>query len=337
MCHVLSSRGSYGVCLSARGGDLALERWALGDGLPQLVTCNAAATAICEAQPVVSEHGTVLLSTPIGDCCELTHFDPVLGPRVLGRFERTGLHLLASPGEDHAVALGFGHADGCTRLWRISGCVPSLSQVVAEAPGLLRAGCWLDRDGRLLAGNQTVQGRTGVVVIDLATGSLSDWQVPSAHVILARPGSSELLVAVERDRGGSLALVSRDDGWRVLDGLSRIPGALRPLAFDPSGTRLAVVVSRGVRSHLFEYDLASEVAREVPVLPGVIRSPAVWSADRLHLAFSAPEHPTGFVSLSDQPLTWQDPEPLRGAVAAHAEWLEGPSGPIEAVIYGSSG
>jgi pimeloyl-ACP methyl ester carboxylesterase len=333
----ISPRGSYGVCLSTGGGESALERWELGDGHPRFVTCNTAGRAVGHAQPVVSEHGAVLVSAPVADCCELTHFDPVLAPRLLERFPQTGLHLLAGPGTDHAVALGFGHADGRTRVWRISGSPPSLSPVVADARGLLRAAGWLDRAGRLLAVNQTVDGETRVAVIDLATGSLSPWPVPGAHAILTRPGTRELLVAVQRDGGGELALVSENGDRRVLGGLSAIAGALAPLAFDRGGGRLAVVATRGARSHLFEYDLATELAREIPTSPGVIRSPAVWSADRLQVTFSAPRHPTGFAGLPDRPLTWQDPEPLRPAVAAHAEWLAGPSGPIEAVIYGGPG
>ena len=97
---------------------------------------------------------------------------------------------------------------------------------------------------------------------------------------------------------------------------------------------MAVAVNRGARTHLFEYDVAADTAHEVPVPPGIVRPPSAWQAERLHFTFSAPRHPAGFASLRGEPLAWEHSDPLPSSAPAHAEWLRGPEGPIQAVVYG---
>lgn len=331
----ISPRGSYGVCLRETAGATALERSSLEEVSRVAVPWPTVGIEAGDTQPIVSDSGDVFVTRPISGHCELTHLDPSLGRRrVLGRFARAGLRLVVSPGADHAVALAFGHEDGRTRLWRINGLWPVLSQPVADVPGLLRGGTWLDPEGTLLAVNQTVNGRTVPAVIDLTEGSCRELPLQSAHVVLASPSSGQLLIAVSRGRALQFALAHPQGPIRGCTGLNTIAGAACPLAFDPAGRRVAVAVNRGVRTHLFEYSVAADTAREVAVPPGIVRSPAVWHNDRLHVTFSAPRHPAGFASLRGEPLTWQHTDPLPSSVPAHAEWLPGPEGTIEAVIYG---
>jgi pimeloyl-ACP methyl ester carboxylesterase len=333
----ISPHGFFGVCLRESAGSTALERWSLRDVSRVDVPWPSVGLEAAHTQSVVSDNGAVFVTRPAAGHCEVTHLDPSLGDgRVLGRVARAGLRLLASPGADDAVALGFGHEDGRTRLWRISGRSPELSDPVVDVPGLLRGGAWLDAGGTLLAVNQTADDGTFPAVIDLSEGSWRELPLRSAHVVLASPSSGQLLIAVA-DRGAlRFALADPQGTIRGCNGLNTIAGALCPLAFDPAGHRLAVAVNRGVRTHLFEYNLAADTAREVDVPPGIVRAPTAWHTDRLHVTFSAPRHPTGFASLRGEPLAWQHTDPLASSAPAHAEWLPGADGPIEAVVYGGA-
>ena len=331
----ISPRGSFGLCLRESAGETALERWSLGVVSQVAVPWPAVGLESGHTQAIVADSGAVFMTRSLCGHCELTHLDAALGvSHVLGRFARVGLRLVASPGADHAVAVGFGHDDGRTRLWRIRGGPPVVSEPVVAVPGLLRGGSWLDPDGTLLVVNQTVDGRTVPAVVDLADGSWRALPLPSAQVVLASPGSGSLLIAVARGRAVQFALADPRGTIRDRPGLNTLAGASRPLAFDPEGRRLAVVVNRGARAHLFEYNAAADTAHEVTVPPGIVRSPAAWQTSRLHVTFSAPRHPTGFASLHGEPLAWEHSDPLPSAVPAHAEWLPEPERPIEAVVYG---
>jgi pimeloyl-ACP methyl ester carboxylesterase len=331
----ISPHGSFGVCLRETAGTSALERWSLRGPSRGAVSWPTAGVEAGHTQSVVSDSGAVFLTRPRSGQCELTHLGPSPeGRRVLGRFARVGLRLLGSPGADHAVALGFGREDNRTRLWRINGERPVLSEPVAEVPGLLRGGSWLDPQGRLLAVNQTVNARTVPALIDLVEGSWRELPLRFAQVVLASAGSGQLLIAVPRGGALKFALADPEGAMRGCSGLNEIAGAASPLAFDPEGRRLAVAVNRGVRIHLFEYDVEADTAHEVVVPPGIVRAPATWHSDQLHVTFSAPRHPTGFASLRGEPLVWQHTAPIQSSAPAHAEWLPGPEGPIQAVVYG---
>jgi pimeloyl-ACP methyl ester carboxylesterase len=331
----ISPGGSFGVCLRETAGETALERWSLGDLSRVAVPWPAVGLESGHTQAIVSDSGAVFVTRPRAGHCEVTHVEPWLGvSHVLGRFARVGLRLVASPGADHAVAFGFGHDDGQTRLWRINGGAPVVSDPVVAVPGLLRGGSWLDPEGTLLAVNQTVDGRTVPAVIDLADGSWRELPLPSAQVVLASPGSGSLLIAVVRGSALQFALAEPRGTIRDRPGLNTLAGASRPLAFDSEGRRLAMAVNRGTRTHLFEYNVAADTAHEAAVPPGIVRCPAAWHNDRLHVTFSAPRHPTGFASLRGEPLAWEHSDPLSSSAPAHAEWLPGPEGPIEAVVYG---
>jgi pimeloyl-ACP methyl ester carboxylesterase len=331
----ISPGGSFGVCLRETAAGTALERWSLRELIRVVVPWPAGGLESGHTQAIVSDTGAVFVTRPISDHCEVTHLDPSLGlSHVLGRFRRVGLRLVASPGPDHAVAFGFGHDDGWTRVRRINGDAPVVSEPVVAVPGLLRGGCWLDPEGTLLAVNQTVEGRTVPAVIDLAQGSWRDLPLPSAQVLLASPASGKLLIAVARGSALQFALAEPRGMIRDCPGLNTLAGAPRPLGFDPEGRRLAVAVNRGARTHLFEYNVAADTAHEMPIPPGIVRSPSAWHAERLHVTFSAPRHPAGFASLRGEPLAWEHSDPLPTSAPAHSEWLRGPEGPIEVVVYG---
>jgi pimeloyl-ACP methyl ester carboxylesterase len=331
----LSPGGAFGVCLRQTAGETALERWSLGDVSQVTVPWPGVGLESGQTQAVVTDSGAVFVTRPVSRHCELTHLDPSLGiSHMLGRFARVGLRLVASPAADHAVAFGFGHDDRRTRVWRINGGTPEVSEAVVTVPGLLRGGSWLDAEGTLLAVNQTVDGRTVPAVIDLAGGSWRELPLPSAQILQASPGSGSLLIAVAGGSAPQFALAEPRGTIRDCPGLKALPGASRPLAFDPEGRRLAVAVNRGARTRLFEYNAAADTTHEVSVPPGIVRPPAVWHTGRLRVTFSAPRHPTGFASLRGEPLAWEHSDPLPWSAPAHAEWLPGPEGPIEAVVYG---
>jgi hypothetical protein len=93
--------------------------------------------------------------------------------RTLAKLPVPGVRLIsAAPGDRNALALVVTHDGGTTRLWRLllSGelvCFP------LEVAGLCGGGVWLDRCGRRIAVNRSVEARPSIpVIIDLFNHSI---------------------------------------------------------------------------------------------------------------------------------------------------------------------
>ncbi|MGH8897166.1 MAG: hypothetical protein ACRDZ4_09130, partial [Egibacteraceae bacterium] len=140
-----------------------------------------------------------------------------------------GLRLLASARHgDIGLAIAFDGA--CSTIWRVSADPPHLERV-AELPGLLHGGAWLDRAGTLLGVDRAKDsGPAKALAIDLEDGSwtpLLNISTTSNDRLLCSPRSGLLLVST--DASGRERL-----GWGRLGGREpvRFPESLHRL--DPA-------------------------------------------------------------------------------------------------------
>ncbi|MEU8271271.1 prolyl oligopeptidase family serine peptidase [Sphaerisporangium sp. NPDC049002] len=256
----------------------------------------------------------------------------------LAAFPGGGLRLVAGQ-TARTAALAFHKTPaGGTAVWRLSGLAEPPEQV-AEVPFLFAGGVWLDERGDLLALATPYGQRTRTVVLDLSRGTVSPLPgLPEEeHLLLAAPRAGTLLTV--RDSGGVHRLGVRrwgDDGPAVFpEHLSTIEGAVAPLALDPTGRRLALSVTRGVRSGVLLCDLEEGGVQEIGPAGGTVLPAARWSEDGLRLVHSAPDHPPRVVTVpatlaghfvaDDGPTPWAPAEVRR---------FDGPGGPIEAIVYG---
>lgn len=347
-----SPAGAGAACLAGDGdGELALETWSFAGPTPAWRRLELERPVSLRVQPLPLDDGRVLLCRN-GDGSHQVSLvgppDPDMGAseRVLAMMACRGLRLLPAPassgtGPAWALALALDEL-GDTTIWRVSDRRPWLERL-AQVPGLLQGGVWLDQAGTALAVDRVAEvdgGPAKVVAIDLKDGSRS--------VLLDVAGRSNDRLLLASTRSG-LLLVSTDApgetrlGWALLGRQPvRFPTALRrqdvrPLATDPPGRRVLLKVEVGVRTRLATYDPGADRLAPLPLPDGHARNTACWTPAGLRFPFSAPDHPPGVATL--------DPE--RGACSvaglapggaphagAHVEQLEGAAGPVEAIVYG---
>ena len=268
--------------------------------------------------------------------------DPVRG-------SRTPDGVLGTPPLPLAVAIGI-DTRVCSIIWRVAADPPHLERL-AEIPGALLGGAWLDSTGRFLGVDRVDgDGRAKAVAVDLRDGS---W----TSLLSVSKGSNDRLLACHLCSG--LLLVSTDASGEERLGWGRLgtdqpvcfPETLHrpghpiayPLTFDRDGQRVLLHVDEGACSSLTIYTPAKDQSAPVEIPTGVVHGLACWAGDLLRIPFSTPCQPPGVATLriGDAP-SWL----MAGSTAASAEmpWAEGhverfdgPAGPIEAIVYGGEG
>lgn len=351
----LSANGRYGVCLRAGDQRVVLESLTLTAGTAaRRAVAEVTLTRGTNALPL--DDGAILLGQgdDTGACAVQTL--TLLRPAPGGGWSATALgeipallggYLLPSPSP---AQLGFFVAlDGLDRstVWRLTAS-PPWAEPITAVPGVLHMGVWLDGAARMLAANQVSGGhRCSGIVIDLAQGSwrrvwsMSDTSTDRIWLYSPR---SDLLV-VSTNAGGEERL-----GWGFLaegrmhfpDDLHRPGFVRRPLALDGPGERLLVHEADGAVSRLFTYTPATQRLTPLAVPPGTISAPATWVGDLLRFRFSAPSQPPTLATLrlGPQPRWSAGPDGGTGDppwAAAELVQLDGPVGPIEAIVYGGPG
>ncbi|MEU8197416.1 prolyl oligopeptidase family serine peptidase [Microbispora amethystogenes] len=333
-----SRRGRYAACLSARGrGPLVPELWDLGGGTPVPMTLGRPAGESSWSTVVPTDGGRILLGrAQAGGVHRLLLITPGEAPAPMpATFHGGGFRLVAG-GPEGAAALAFhGAGEGRTTVWRVP-AEPGPLEAVATVPAVLGGGVWLDASGRRLALSRHGD-EPGTVVLNLPDGSLSPLPglADGEHLLLAAPRNGVLLTTLRHE--GTYRLGVRgtdDDGPTVFPRpLNEIDGAVTPLAFDPEGRRLALLVTRGVRSHLLVYDLTTEEIREAGLPAGALYPSAHWSTAGLHVIHTTPDRPYApltVLNASGAPATRRGGD--RATARAHS--YDGPGGRIEAVVYG---
>ncbi|RKE17448.1 prolyl oligopeptidase family serine peptidase [Streptomyces sp. TLI_171] len=325
--------GTRLACLAAHtDGRCTAELWNLTGPAPQRTELRAAHEAETPRTQVLPlPDGRLLLcrSTPgRHDLRTATPGDHRTRP--LGTLYHPAVRLLPWPGPEGLAALVTTDSRRRSTLRLLAGPGPDL-QTLAELPGGLLGGDWLDPH-RLLALHYT-DGTAHGIVVETRTGRAEPLPgaEPGERPLLAAPRTGQLLVAVPTATGSHRLGLRPLDGHtptRHPEGLNSLPGGIRPLAFDPTGTRLAVRSDRGAAARILVHRLDTDTATELPAPPGTFGDRAHWTRTGLHLLHSSPERPTAPLRLPAAP---------EAAPVAGVRQLAGADGPLEAVVYGDPG
>ncbi|WP_228638536.1 prolyl oligopeptidase family serine peptidase [Microtetraspora sp. AC03309] len=339
-----SGSGRHAACLTARGHrPLAPELWDLTGTRPRHRVLHPWDGESDWSVAVPTDDGNLLLTrVAAGGDHRLLLVVPAADGAVASIHELATVHdggvrLVAGEAAGTAAVAFRTTLAGHTLVWRLSGRA-ELPEQVAELPGFFRGGVWLDRSGNLLAlATSEGQGKR-TVTLDLSDGTVRPLPglAREEHLLLAAPRAGVLLTTQERAGAYRLGIRRRDDDAPTdfPDRLNAIEGAVTPLALDPSGTRLALSVTRGVRSTVLLYDLVEGGTQEIDPA-GTLLPTARWSEGGLRLVHSAPDLPSRVVTLP-APLTTPvlaDHGPTMWA-SARTRRFDGPGGPVEAVVYG---
>ncbi len=351
-----SANGRYGTCLSTIDGDMALESWVLASeqARPRTIR-DVALEGGTPALPL--DDGRILLFERSGASEPHCHRLALLKPRgddfcreELGTIPSPlGGYLLPSPSR---AQLGFVVAfhSGNSTIWRICASSPHWAspariELAAQVPGSLDGGVWLDGDARVLAVNQTCGSyRCNGIAVDLAEGSWKRiWSrsvMSAERILLCHPQSRILIVSTTVSGAERLGWAAPGDPRVHFPETLHRPGYERgALALDDGGERLLVHEVAGAVSRLFIYTLAQDALAPLAIPPGKITSPACWAGDLIRFRFSAPAQPPTLATLRLQPTPRWSVSPAgdrNPAPPAELITLQGPAGPIEAVVYGGS-
>jgi dipeptidyl aminopeptidase/acylaminoacyl peptidase len=350
---IFSQNGRYGTCLKTNGECHALERWMLdsdeprGQTIPDVVVDGGTHALPLDDGRIMlfqTDRGTLFQRHELtllemqADCLHLKRLGVIVS--LLGGY------FLPSP---DPAQLGFVIAFDSenSSIWRLSASPPHI-ELVMQIPGLLDGGVWLDSDASALAVNQTCGGnRSNGIAVDLASKS---WKIiwarsaTSTDRILLGSLRSKLIIVSTTVSGGERL------GWAILgEPTVHFPEALYrsgyerwALALDDRADRILVHEVAGAISRLFFYTPAEDSLALLAGPPGRVWSPACWTGNHIRFRFSAPTQPSTLatVRLGAAP-EWSlslDQEVESDFVAPQAELIEldGPAGPIEAIVYGGA-
>jgi pimeloyl-ACP methyl ester carboxylesterase len=345
-----SDNGRYGTCLRTNGDGLILESWSLVSEHARVQTIpDVAVDSGTHALPF--DDGRILLLRRDATSASQIQEPVLLQPGRSGLcWERLGAipsllggYLLPSP---NSAQLGFVVAldSGYSTIWRLLASPPRI-EAVAHIPGALDGGVWLDRDASVLAVNQTCgRYRPNGIAVDLTQGSWKRiWSrsvTSTDRILLGGPPSKIIIVASTMSGEERL-------GWATLgEPTVHFPEALhrpgyerRALALDDRGERLLVHEVTGAISRLFVYTPADDSLVHLTGPPGKISPPASWAEDLIRFRFSAPTRPPTLATLRLGEARWSlsqdhDVDSAFAAPQASLIELDGPAGPIEAIVYG---
>ncbi|MEU9110603.1 hypothetical protein AB0D04_02090 [Streptomyces sp. NPDC048483] len=291
----IAADGSYAARL-ARHDDAAgsrfPERWTLSGPEPYAVPLPGVQPEEPDSELLPLADGRVLILRRVADRFALSLLYPTgpgTGELLLGAVEARELTLLPpTPGG----RLGYALAPGArgTVLWLVHGGAYGPERVT-EIPGRCTGGVWLDRDGRLLALDRELAGRTKTVVLDLERGGeasplLQITEESNDRLLLADPGSGLLLL--RSDAPGHDRL-----GWGVLGSSLpvRFPECLRPAdgfvtpfavqpgqMLMPESCAVAFRIDTANGTRLGVWQPSGRQLRRLPVPEGWLEGTGLWTA-----------------------------------------------------------
>ncbi|MFI6943041.1 hypothetical protein ACIBI4_27570 [Streptomyces sp. NPDC050418] len=237
----IAADGSYAARLAPYGEVWCPERWSLDGPEPYAVPLPLDQPEEPGTEVLPLADGRVLVRRAVDGrhlFSLLYPTGPGTGQLQLGAVETADLTLLPpSPSGSCAYALAPGERS--SSVWLVAGGAFG-PELVAQVPGRCSGGVWLDRTGRMLALDRTLDGRTRTVAVDLERGGevsplLQIGDDSDDRLLLADPGSGVILV--RSDAPGHERL-----GWGQLGSTLpvRFPEALcledcvvTPLALQP--------------------------------------------------------------------------------------------------------
>ncbi|MGH8907358.1 MAG: alpha/beta hydrolase family protein [Egibacteraceae bacterium] len=361
-CFRFSPGGWMAACVASDGqGDLHLEAWSFAGPSPRWWPLPLTTAVTAHLQPIPLDDGRVLLWREGSRDAPDAAYEIVLldaggdrPERLLGAIpgDVFALRLLPCPVRQPGETVHLGvavsiDARGST-IWRLAAEPPHL-QRLAEIPGMLLGGAWLDRAGEFL-GLDHMEGKGPIkaVAVDLRDGSwtplLTVSETSNDRLLACDPRSG--LLVVSTDATGEERL-----GWGRLGGPEpvRFPEALHrpghpvacPVTFDPEGQRIVLLhLDEGARVGLAVYTPATDHLAPVETPAGVIHGGASWVGESVRFLFSAPCQPPGVATIRmgrvpGWSMAGSAPAPSGTRwVDAHVESLDGAAGPIEAIVYG---
>jgi dienelactone hydrolase len=342
-----SPSGRRLACLAGHGdGRYWAEAWDL-TGSPTWWPIPGDTGETCYTQPLQLDDGRVLLARPVNGqhrvvLCPATKRSDA-ARRTLAAVDAMGLRLIVSRRRGVLAYAIITRSYSECELWRVRDQEPALT-LVTSLPGLVPSNEWLDAEGRVLGLSCLVGGECRPLRVDTETGRITP--IPGLdsgmRPLLYAPTSGLLVVG----RG------NRELGWMRYghDDPVVFPPALRvdrdtavwPLAFDPAGKRLLLLVEETTRSRLMIYHLLRDRIEPLQTPVGVLGAVACWrtepnGADVLLIPFSGPLNTVGLAELVlGGRFTLHGSTTVgRPDTTAHLEVFHGPSGPIEAVVWGS--
>ncbi|MFF8902234.1 hypothetical protein ACF082_32685 [Streptomyces lydicus] len=318
----IAADGSYAARL-ARHDDAAgsrfPERWTLSGPEPYAVPLPGGQPEEPDSELLPLTDGRVLILRRVADRFTLSLLyptDPGTGELLLGTVAVPELTLLP-PAPDGGLGYALAPGEQRTGLWLVHGGADGPERV-AEVPGRCTGGAWLDRDGRLLALDRELDGRTKTVVVDLERGGetgplLQITEESNDRLLLADPDSGLLLV--RSDAPGHDRL-----GWGVLGSSLpvRFPDCLRPAGL-PSGASVTLtpfavqpgqVLAPESCAVAFRMDAAHATwlgvwrpsgrgLRQLPAPAGWLAGAGLWTADgALLLPYATDAEPCGVARMA---------------------------------------
>ncbi|WP_269470253.1 hypothetical protein [Streptomyces humicola] len=294
--------GSYAACLADAGdGCWYPERWTLDGPEPYTVPLPGNQPEEADSQPLPLPDGRVLIRRRVADRHDLALLYPTgpgTGELRVGFLYGEEVRLLPPLATGSAYALTY--ADGISSVWLVHGG-PGLEKL-AEIEGRCTGGVWLDREGRTLALDRELDGRTKAVAVDLAGGVstplLQITDDSDDRVLLADPDSGLLLV--RSNAPGTERL-----GWGVL-------GSRRPVRFPESLRAEGAQGAAGAEGAEDAAGAEDTVITPVSVQPGQLLMPESCAV-ALRI-----DGPGGTV-----PALWRPDGPAPVRVSAPQGWLAG--------------
>ncbi|MFI9046216.1 hypothetical protein [Streptomyces sp. NPDC053427] len=357
----IAADGSYAARL-ARHDDAAgsrfPERWTLSGPEPYAVPLPGSQPEEPDSQLLPLADGRVLILRRIADRFALSLLYPTgpgTGELLLGTVAAPELTLLPpAPGGMLGYALAPGERG--TVLWRVHGGAHGPERVT-EIPGRCKGGVWLDHDGRLLALDRELGGRTKTVVLDLERGG-----EPSPLLQITDESNDRLLLA---DPDSGLLLLRSDApghdrlGWGVLGSSLpvRFPECLRPAdgfvtpfavqpgqMLMPESCAVAFRIDTADGPRLGVWRPSGRQLRQLPVPEGWLAGTGLWTAGgELLLPCATAARPCGVARMAVplEPVRGTGAGPRRGAgpdgrTDAGARTRPGAGFPVE-VAVGSKG
>ncbi|MGV9338051.1 hypothetical protein [Streptomyces sp. NPDC003688] len=317
--YAITADGAYAARLAAAGESWFPERWTLDGPEPYAVPLpgNQPEEPGTQVQPMgdgrvlihrlVDRHHAFSLLYPTG---------PGTGELPLGTVEcpepDTALTLLPpAPCGTRAYALAVGARS--TAVWLVAGGAGGPERL-AELPGRCSGGVWLDAEGRMLAVDRELGGRTKTVVVDLGNGGAVSPLLQIApdsddRLLLADPDSGLLVIASDAPSPGEERL-----GWGVLGSTLpvRFPSSLRlpdcvvtPFAIQPGqvlmpeSCAVALRVDGPLGTWVGTWRPAERRVRHLPAPEGWLAGAGLWTAEGvLRLPYATAETPCGVAELA---------------------------------------
>ncbi|MFF2507103.1 hypothetical protein ACFVTY_27565 [Streptomyces sp. NPDC058067] len=313
---VITADGAYAARLASDGTSWFPERWTLDGPEPYAVPLpgNQPEEPGTEVAPMGD--GRVLIRRVVDGRHAFSLLYPTgpgTGEVPLGAVECGELALLP-PAPDGRCAYAVAVGEASTTLWRVAGGAFG-PEYVTEIPGHCTGGVWLDRTGRMLALDRSLDGGPAkAVAVDLGRGGevtplLQIADGSADRLLLADPDSGLLLLRSDAPSPGHERL-----GWGVLGSTLpvRFPECLRlddcavtPFAIQPGQTLMpescavALRIDGAAGTWLGLWRPAERRLHQVAAPQGWLAGAGLWTRDgELQLPYSTAVVPCGVARTS---------------------------------------